>query len=73
MDWRRPSQHRVSGSRVWPLLGFTMTGAEAGEVVVRVQAGMLADLSYPRLFEVLLAHATMTEGPASLFANVPVH
>jgi hypothetical protein len=50
-----------------------MTGAEAGEVVVRVQAGMLADLSYPRLFEVLLAHATMTEGPASLFANVPVH
>jgi pyruvate/2-oxoglutarate dehydrogenase complex dihydrolipoamide dehydrogenase (E3) component len=53
------------------ILGFTMIGAEAGEVMAAVQTAMLADLSYPRLRDAVLAHPTMAEGLGSLFANVP--
>jgi pyruvate/2-oxoglutarate dehydrogenase complex dihydrolipoamide dehydrogenase (E3) component len=53
------------------ILGFTMIGAEAGEVMTVVQTAMLADLPYPRLRDAVLAHPTMTEGLGSLFANVP--
>ena len=31
------------------ILGFTMIGSEAGEVMTAVQTAMLADLPYPRL------------------------
>jgi len=53
------------------VLGFTMVGAEAGEVMAVVQMAMLADLPYPRLRDAVLAHPTMAEGLGSLFANVP--
>jgi pyruvate/2-oxoglutarate dehydrogenase complex dihydrolipoamide dehydrogenase (E3) component len=53
------------------ILGFTMVGAEAGEVMAVVQMAMLADLPYPRLRDAVLAHPTMAEGLGSLFANVP--
>ena len=53
------------------ILGFTMIGAEAGEVMTAVQTAMLADLPYPRLRDAVLAHPTMAEGLGSLFANVP--
>ena len=53
------------------ILGFTMIGAEAGEVMTVVQTAMLADLPYPRLRDAVLAHPTMAEGLGSLFANVP--
>jgi pyruvate/2-oxoglutarate dehydrogenase complex dihydrolipoamide dehydrogenase (E3) component len=53
------------------ILGFTMIGAEAGEVMTVVQTAMLADLPYPRLRDAVLAHPTMAEGIGSLFANVP--
>ena len=53
------------------ILGFTMIGAEAGEVMATVQTAMLADLPYPRLRDAILAHPTMAEGLGSLFANVP--
>jgi pyruvate/2-oxoglutarate dehydrogenase complex dihydrolipoamide dehydrogenase (E3) component len=53
------------------ILGFTMIGAEAGEVMAVVQTAMLADLPYPRLRDAILAHPTMAEGLASLFDNVP--
>ena len=53
------------------ILGFTMIGAEAGEVMAVVQTTMLADLPYPRLRDAILAHPTMAEGLASLFDNVP--
>ena len=53
------------------ILGFTMIGAEAGEVMAAVQTAMLADLPYPRLRDAVLAHPTMAEGLGSLFANVP--
>ena len=53
------------------ILGFTMIGAEAGEVMATVQTAMLADLPYPRLRDAILAHPTMAEGLGSLFENVP--
>jgi pyruvate/2-oxoglutarate dehydrogenase complex dihydrolipoamide dehydrogenase (E3) component len=53
------------------LLGFTMIGPEAGEVVAVVQTAMLANLPYPRLRDAVLAHPTMVEGLGSLFSNVP--
>jgi len=53
------------------ILGFTMIGAEAGEVMSAVQTAMLAELPYPRLRDAILAHPTMAEGLDSLFSNVP--
>jgi pyruvate/2-oxoglutarate dehydrogenase complex dihydrolipoamide dehydrogenase (E3) component len=53
------------------ILGFTMIGAEAGEVVAAVQTAMLAQLPYPKLRDATLTHPTMAEGLGSLFSNVP--
>src|SRR6266478_6290647 len=53
------------------ILGFTMIGAEAGEVMAAVQTAMLADLPYARLRDAILAHPTMAEGLGSLFSQVP--
>jgi len=53
------------------ILGFTMIGAEAGEVVAAVQTAMLAGLPYPKLRDAVLAHPTMAEGLDPLFSNVP--
>src|SRR5713101_1356774 len=44
------------------ILGFTMIGAEAGEVMAAVQTAMLAELPYPVLRDAALAHLTMAEG-----------
>ena len=53
------------------ILGFTMIGAEAGEVIAAVQMTMLANLLYLRLRDAVLAHPTMAEGLGSLFSQVP--
>jgi pyruvate/2-oxoglutarate dehydrogenase complex dihydrolipoamide dehydrogenase (E3) component len=53
------------------ILGFTMIGAEAGEVMAAVHTAMLAGLSYQSLANAALAHPTMAEGLSSLFSNVP--
>jgi pyruvate/2-oxoglutarate dehydrogenase complex dihydrolipoamide dehydrogenase (E3) component len=53
------------------ILGFTMIGAEAGEVMAVVQTAMLGELPYPKLRDAILAHPTMAEGLGELFANVP--
>ena len=53
------------------ILGFTMIGAEAGEVMATVQTAILAGLPYPRLRDAILAHPTMAEGLGSLFESVP--
>jgi pyruvate/2-oxoglutarate dehydrogenase complex dihydrolipoamide dehydrogenase (E3) component len=53
------------------ILGFTMIGAEAGEVIAAVQTAMLADLPYSRLRDAILAHPTMAEGLGELFSQVP--
>jgi pyruvate/2-oxoglutarate dehydrogenase complex dihydrolipoamide dehydrogenase (E3) component len=53
------------------ILGFTMFGPEAGEVMAVVQTAMLAGMPYPGLRDAILAHPTMAEGLGPLFSNVP--
>jgi pyruvate/2-oxoglutarate dehydrogenase complex dihydrolipoamide dehydrogenase (E3) component len=53
------------------ILGFTMIGARAGEVMAVVETAMLADLPYQRFREAVLAHPTMAWGLGFLFDNVP--
>jgi pyruvate/2-oxoglutarate dehydrogenase complex dihydrolipoamide dehydrogenase (E3) component len=53
------------------ILGFTMIGAEAGEVTAAVQTAILANLPYQELRDAILTHPTMAEGLGSLFETVP--
>ncbi len=53
------------------ILGFTMIGSEAGEVMAVVQTAMLAGLPYTQLRDAVLAHPTMAEGLGFLLASVP--
>jgi pyruvate/2-oxoglutarate dehydrogenase complex dihydrolipoamide dehydrogenase (E3) component len=53
------------------ILGFTMIGSEAGEVMTAVQTAMLANLPYPRLRDAVIAHLTAAEGLGPLFSNMP--
>jgi pyruvate/2-oxoglutarate dehydrogenase complex dihydrolipoamide dehydrogenase (E3) component len=53
------------------ILGFTMIGAEAGEVMAVVQTAMLAGMPYTGLRDAIIAHPTMAEGLGDLFSNVP--
>jgi pyruvate/2-oxoglutarate dehydrogenase complex dihydrolipoamide dehydrogenase (E3) component len=53
------------------ILGFTMLGPEAGEVIAVVQTAMLAGLPYTELRDAIFTHPTMAEGLNVLFANVP--
>jgi pyruvate/2-oxoglutarate dehydrogenase complex dihydrolipoamide dehydrogenase (E3) component len=53
------------------ILGFTMIGSEAGEVMAVVQTAMLAGLPYTQLRDSVLAHPTMSEGLGFLLASVP--
>jgi pyruvate/2-oxoglutarate dehydrogenase complex dihydrolipoamide dehydrogenase (E3) component len=52
------------------ILGFTMIGPEAGEVMAAVQTAMLGGLPYTVFGDAVLAHPTMAEGLGSLFAAV---
>ncbi len=52
------------------ILGFTMIGAEAGEVVAVAQTAMIANLPYTRLRDAVLAHPTMVEGLGLLLSKV---
>jgi pyruvate/2-oxoglutarate dehydrogenase complex dihydrolipoamide dehydrogenase (E3) component len=53
------------------ILGFTMIGPEAGEVMAVVQTAMLAGLPYTGLRNAILAHPTMAEGLNALFSQLP--
>jgi pyruvate/2-oxoglutarate dehydrogenase complex dihydrolipoamide dehydrogenase (E3) component len=53
------------------ILGFTMLGPEAGEVMAVVQTAMLAGMPYRGLREAMFTHPTMAEGLVFLFANLP--
>ncbi len=53
------------------MLGFTMIGPEAGEVMSVAQTAMLGGLPYTLLREAILAHPTMAEGLNGLFDGVP--
>jgi pyruvate/2-oxoglutarate dehydrogenase complex dihydrolipoamide dehydrogenase (E3) component len=53
------------------ILGFTMFGAGAGDVMATVQIAMLAGLPFTALRDAILAHPTMPEGLIQLFSGVP--
>jgi pyruvate/2-oxoglutarate dehydrogenase complex dihydrolipoamide dehydrogenase (E3) component len=53
------------------ILGFTMFGAGAGEVMATVQMAMLAGLPYTALRDAVITHPTMTEGLILLLLAVP--
>lgn len=53
------------------ILGFTMIGSEAGEVLAAVQTAMLAHLSYQKLRDAVITHLTIAEGLGPLLSNVP--
>ena len=53
------------------ILGFTMIGAEAGEVLAVVQTAMMADLPYTRLRDADFTHPTFSEGLNFLFSATP--
>src|SRR5271167_898345 len=50
------------------ILGFTMIGSEAGEVLAAVQTAMLANLPYGRLRDAVLVHPTIAEGLGPLLS-----
>src|SRR5258708_31006200 len=54
------------------ILGFTMIGSEAGEVMAAMQTAMLANLPYPVLRDAVISHLTIAEGLGPLLSNVPV-
>jgi pyruvate/2-oxoglutarate dehydrogenase complex dihydrolipoamide dehydrogenase (E3) component len=53
------------------VLGFTMIGAEAGEVLSVVHTAMMADMPYTRLRDADFTHPTFSEGLNFLFSNTP--
>jgi pyruvate/2-oxoglutarate dehydrogenase complex dihydrolipoamide dehydrogenase (E3) component len=52
------------------IVGFTMMGPEAGEVMAVVQMAMLAQLPYTSVRDAILTHPTMAEGLNALFSRV---
>jgi hypothetical protein len=53
------------------ILGFTVFGVEAGEIMASVQIAMLAGLPYTALRDAVLTHPTLLEGLIPLFSSVP--
>jgi pyruvate/2-oxoglutarate dehydrogenase complex dihydrolipoamide dehydrogenase (E3) component len=53
------------------ILGFTMFGAGAGDVMAAVQMAMLGGVPYTAVRDAVIAHPTMAEGLILLFGNVP--
>ncbi len=58
----------AAGDRI---LGFTMIGPEAGEVMAVVQTAMLGGLPFTVLRDAILTHPTMAEGLNALFGALP--
>jgi len=54
------------------ILGFSVFGVEAGEIMASVQVAMLAGLPYTALRDAIFTHPTMLEGLIALFGNVPL-
>ncbi|MBC7837487.1 MAG: FAD-dependent oxidoreductase, partial [Nitrospiraceae bacterium] len=53
------------------ILGFTVFGVGAGEIIAVVQVAMLAGLPYTTLRDAIFTHPTLPEALGFLFANVP--
>lgn len=52
------------------ILGFTMIGAEAGEVMATMQTAMLAGLPYQKLRDAVIAHLTVAEALGPLLGGI---
>lgn len=61
----------LAGAEDDRILGFTMVGAEAGEVLATVQTAMVAELPYQKLRDAVFTHLTFAEGLGPLLAKVP--
>jgi pyruvate/2-oxoglutarate dehydrogenase complex dihydrolipoamide dehydrogenase (E3) component len=70
-DQREGFMKALVGENDDRILGFTMIGATAGEVMAAVQTAMIAELPFSRLANAALAHPTMAEGLSMLFSNTP--
>jgi pyruvate/2-oxoglutarate dehydrogenase complex dihydrolipoamide dehydrogenase (E3) component len=53
------------------ILGFTMVGSQADEVVAAMQVAILANLPYQKLRDAVITHPTIAEGLGLLLSNVP--
>jgi pyruvate/2-oxoglutarate dehydrogenase complex dihydrolipoamide dehydrogenase (E3) component len=53
------------------ILGFTMIGSEAGEVMAAMQTAMIAELPYQKLRDAVISHLTVAEGLGPLLSRVP--
>jgi pyruvate/2-oxoglutarate dehydrogenase complex dihydrolipoamide dehydrogenase (E3) component len=53
------------------ILGFTMVGSEAGEVLAAIQTAMLAGLAHQTLRDAVIVHLTIAEGLGPLLSKVP--
>jgi len=53
------------------ILGFTMFGSGAGDVLATVQLAMLTGVPYPALRDAIIAHPTMPEALVPLLLSVP--
>jgi pyruvate/2-oxoglutarate dehydrogenase complex dihydrolipoamide dehydrogenase (E3) component len=70
-DQRQGFMKALVGDNHDRILGFTMIGTAAGEVMAALQTAMLAGLSYSVLADADFAHPTMAEGLGLLFSGVP--
>ncbi|EEF58509.1 dihydrolipoyl dehydrogenase family protein [Pedosphaera parvula] len=52
------------------ILGFSVFGVEAGEIMASVQVAMIAGLPYTALRDAIFTHPTLLEGLIALFNNV---
>ena len=52
------------------ILGFSMIGSEAGEVIAVIQTAMIAGLPFQKLRDAVIAHLTIAEGLGPLLASV---
>ena len=52
------------------ILGFTMIGSEAGEVMTAIQTAILADLPYTKLRDAVITHLSIAEGLGPLLGKV---
>jgi pyruvate/2-oxoglutarate dehydrogenase complex dihydrolipoamide dehydrogenase (E3) component len=52
------------------IVGFTMIGPEAGEVMTVVETAMIAGLPFTTLRDAIITHPTMAEGLNALFGTV---
>jgi pyruvate/2-oxoglutarate dehydrogenase complex dihydrolipoamide dehydrogenase (E3) component len=53
------------------ILGFTVFGVGAGDIIAAVQVAMIGGLPYTVLRDAILTHPTLPEALGPLFSNVP--